>query len=237
MKRELIVINVILAFLVVGVIANIWKEWVGFKSVHSAENVQFDGEALRISEAAVDMNLLIQDWTAIAEQNLFSFDRNDLAIEPVGAPSAAGPRPFLFGTISLGTESMAMLATGNQGNRDYRPVRLGQSIDGWELIEILEKSVRIRSGNVEATVSMNDPTARMPRNQLRTIARSGGAPTVSTIHAPSSSQSAVQSSTNTSSTRQARRPNRGPITEDNVPEGFMIQRTPFGNRLIPKPQP
>ena len=226
MKRELIIINVILALTVIGAAVELRRGWVEFETTHSPAGIQFDGEALGVPAGAESPARPVQDWTAIAEQNLFSFDRNDLVIETSEGPVAAGPRPFLFGTVSLGDEPMAMLASGGAGNRASRPVRIGRVIDGWELIEILDKSVRIRSGGVETTVIMNDPTARIPRDRRRTAARSGAAPAVSSVQAPVPA-ARVQSGT----------PNPAAVTEDTVPPGFMIQRTPFGNRLVPKPQP
>ncbi len=236
MKRELIIINVILALTVIGATVELRRGWVEFEIIHSPAGIQFDGEALGIPDEADGTARSVQDWTAIAEQNFFSFDRNDLAIETSEGPVAAGPRPFLFGTLSLGNEPMAMLATGEAGNREYRPVRIGEVIDGWELLEILDKSVRIRSGGVETTVIMNDPTAQMPRDQSRTIARSGAAPPVSTVQAQAAAPS-VESGVNRNTSRQSGTANPGAVTEDNVPPGLMIQRTPFGNRLVPKPPP
>ena len=240
MKGELIIINVILALTVIGATVELRRGWVEFETTHSPAGIQFDGEALGVPDGAESPARRVQDWTAIAEQNLFSFDRNDLAIELAietsEGPVAAGPRPFLFGTVSLGDEPMAMLASGGAGNRAFRPVRIGRVIDGWELIEILDKSVRIRSGGVETTVIMNDPTARMPRDRRRTTARSGAAPAVSSVQAPVPAAT-VQSGVNRTPARQSGAPNPAAVTEDNVPPGFMIQRTPFGNRLVPKPSP
>ena len=241
MKRELIIINVILALTVIGAAVELRRGWVDFETTHSPAGIQFDGEALGVPAGAESPARPVQDWTAIAEQNLFSFDRNDLVIEDLvietsESPVAARPRPFLFGTVSLGDEPMAMLASGGAGNRAARPVRIGRVIDGWELIEILDKSVRIRSGGVETTVIMNDPTARMPRDRRRTAARSGAAPAVYSVQAPVPA-ARVQSGVNRTPARQSGTPNPAAVTEDNVPPGFMIQRTPFGNRLVPKPQP
>ena len=239
MQRELIVINMILVLAVIGATVELRRGWVEFETTHSPAGIQFDGEALGISDAADETAIPIQDWTAIAEQNLFSFDRNDLGIlgiETSEGPVAAGPRPFLFGTLSLGEAPVAMLASSEEGNRAYRPVRTGERIDGWEIIEILDKSVRIRSGSVETTVIMNDPTAQRPRDRSRTTAQSGAAPVVSTVQAPASATN-VQSGVNRTPARQSGQPNPAAVTEDNVPPGFRLQRTPFGNRLVPEPQP
>ena len=120
MKGELIIINVILALTVIGATVELRRGWVEFETTHSPAGIQFDGEALGVPAGAESPARPVQDWTAIAEQNLFSFDRNDLAIETSEGPVAAGPRPFLFGTVSLGDEPMAMLASGGAGNRAFQ---------------------------------------------------------------------------------------------------------------------
>ena len=146
MKRELIVINVVLVLLVIGVAFELRRGWLDFKANHNVALITFDGEALGAPDVPPETGLTAQDWTAIGDQNLFSFDRNDLNIESPNDSGSAGPRPFLFGTMSLGSEPMAMLARGEGGNRAYRPMKIGEVIDGWELKEISEKSVRIQSG-------------------------------------------------------------------------------------------
>ena len=81
MKRELIIINVILALTVIGAAVELRRGWVDFETTHSPAGIQFDGEALGVPAGAESPARPVQDWTAIAEQNLFSFDRNDLVIE------------------------------------------------------------------------------------------------------------------------------------------------------------
>lgn len=236
MKRELVFINIVLAVALIAAAFEFQAGWLDFEATHDVQQIQFTGDPLGVPAPADGQPGAIQDWTSIVDQNLFSFDRNDLAIETSNGIVPAGPRPYLFGTMSLGDEPMAMMAIGDPGNREYKPVRVGEVVDGWELIEILGKSVRVRSGGVEATIIMNDPTAGMPRNRSRTMARSGAAPPVSTVRAPASVPS-VQSGVNRTITRQSGIPSyTGTFSEGNVPEGFIIQRTPFGNRLIPKPQ-
>ena len=237
MKRELIIINIVLAAALIGAAFELRAGWLDFEATHDASRSQFAGDPLGVPAPDDEEPESIQDWTPIVDQNLFSFDRNDLAIETPEGPVAAGPRPFLFGTVSLGDEPMAMLATSDPGDRAYRPVRVGEVIDGWELVEILDKSVRVRSGGVEETVIMNDPTAQIPRDRGRTIDRIGAPPPVSTVQAPAAAATVQSGVNNRSTSRQSGTPNPATLTEDNVPPGFMIQRTPFGNRLVPKPQP
>ena len=68
MKRELIIINVILALTVIGATVELRTEWVGFETTHSPAGIQFDGEALSAPDEADRTVSPIQDWTAIAEQ-------------------------------------------------------------------------------------------------------------------------------------------------------------------------
>ena len=233
MKRELIVINVVLVLALFGAGFELRRGWLDFEATHDVSRIQFEGDPLGAPAAPESMGVLIEDWILIAEQNLFSFDRNDLAIQAAEVLVAAGPRPFLFGTASLGAEPLAMLASGASGNRAYQPMKVGEVIDGWELVEIFDKSVRVRSEGVEVTVIMDDPTADAPRVANRTIARSGATPQVATVRAPPP----VQSGVNRSAGARPTNPNPPAVTPDNVPPGFMIQKTPFGNRLVPKPQP
>ncbi len=234
MKRELIVINVVLVLALVGAGFELRRGWLDFEATHDVSRIQFEGDPLGAPAAPESTGAPIEDWILIAEQNLFSFDRNDLAIQTAEVLVAAGPRPFLFGTVSLGAEPLAMLGTGNGGDRAYQPMKVGEVIDGWELVEIFDKSVQVRSEGVEVTVIMNDPTADAPRVANRTIARSGATPQVATVRAPTA---AVQSGVNRSAVARPTNPNPSAVTPDNVPPGFMIQKTPFGNRLVPKPQP
>jgi len=67
-----------------------------------------------------------------------------------------------------------MLAPGPSGNRSSRPVRIGESISGWEVVEIHEKSVIVTANGIRETVAMND----LPRVYDKTVAATGAPPAV-----------------------------------------------------------
>ena len=73
---------------------------------------------------------------------------------------------------------MAMVASGKPGNRNYRPMRVGETIDGWTITQIMDKSIVIKANSIEDSVLMNDPSAQVPRDTARTAAP-GAAPLVS----------------------------------------------------------
>lgn len=240
MKRQFMILNVGLFLLLAVAGLKFRTDWLNFGVSQDVDRVQFGGDAVSPPVfTATGGATALQTWTDIADQNLFSFDRNDISIAIAEGPVVVGPRPILLGTVSLGSGPLAMLAVGEQGNREYRSVRVGEVVDGWELIEIEGKAVVIESGGVRSTIIMNDPTAaQIPRDRRRTIARNGAGPQVSTVQTAQTPPpgAGTQSSVNRSPARLAA-PNPANIMEENVPPGFMIQRTPFGNRFIPKPQP
>jgi len=79
------------------------------------------------------------------------------------------PKPILFGTILLGKEVMAMLGPGDLTSRSSRPVHVGESFDGWTVVEIQEKTATVELDQVKETLIMNDPTAQqVARDYVKT---------------------------------------------------------------------
>ena len=164
--RPLAVLTVILAVAVVILSARLLSEWSRFEATHSlGDPSQLEGPTS--GEPVAGQTEVIQDWGAIALFNPFSADRSDATVQ-VAPTIVTGPRPFLYGTIRLEDEHLAMMSAGSETDpARYRPVRLGESIDGWQLVEIEEKFVVVGNGDLRQTITMNDPSARLPRVQAR----------------------------------------------------------------------
>ena len=236
MKKELVVINGLLLAVVIGAILQSYSAWTAFVTSHDPDAIQYEGEAFGSPLIPdTEEGAGSPDWTLVSDQNLFSFDRTDLAVAAPVAPLAIGPRPILFGTMSLGDGPVALLTTGEGGGRESRPYRVGQTIRGWALVEIANKSVVVENGGIRTTILMNDPTAQVPRGTGRTIASGSATPQVSTVGVASPGSTVQSSVARTAATPAAPAPSE--ITEDNVPPGFRIQRTPgFGNIVVPIPE-
>jgi hypothetical protein len=134
----------------------------------------------------------VADWTEIPTHNPFSFDRNDIAIlapaEPPKPTLTAGPKPILFGTFNLGTGWSAMLASGQPNNRNSRPMKVGEGLDGWTIVQIQDKSIVIEANSQRETLIM-DPVGQVQRDYSKTLAAVAASAPVQT----NSPQSAVQS--------------------------------------------
>src|SRR5438094_218192 len=147
-----------------------------FTATHQTGAVEPDREKFAKLGLSLPPNLPAPaNWTDIPSHNPFSFDRTDIAIlEPKAPPPPpapkipVGPKPVLFGTLSIGKEPMALIGPGKPGNRDYKPMMVGEIIDGWTLVSISDKSVVMKGNDVQETIAMNDPTAQIPREHTRT---------------------------------------------------------------------
>ena len=209
-KRLIFLDAILLAVLALGVL-KLREDWRAFAPAHQVSSIQPQPESfpvlpLNTGQAAGTP----VDWTEIPSRNPFSFDRTDIAIPKPAAATGptAGPKPFLFGTMNLGTGPIALMAAGKPGNLDSRPYRVGETIDGWTVMKIDKKSVVVESNSVQQTVLMNDPAVQIPSTPAMTPPIPAPGPTM----APSLTQPTAPQPT----------------------DEYEIQETPFGPRKIPK---
>lgn len=220
MMRRLLVLNVVLVVVLIAMAVRFYDDWINFEATHQIAAIQAEPEAVPTLAAAATATAgarTPEDWTEIPSHNPFSFDRTDIPIvEPIAPPKPPGTKPILFGTISLGKEPLAMVASGQPaGNRNYRPMRIGEVIDGWTITKILDKSITIKADQLEDSVIMNDPTAQVQRESTRTAAVA--APVISTSQPqPEASPLTAAPSPSSAPTRRRR----------------ILQQTPFGVREI-----
>ena len=123
---------------------------------------------------------------------------------------------------------MAMLGPGDAGNRSYRPMVVGDVIDGWKVIEVNEKTAVVESGGVQETILMNDPTAQIPRDYNRTLAGAQNPVLPAPVaRAPEPEQPRVP-------VVQPQVGAPAPAPAAGAP-GTRIIRTPFGDKVVPVP--
>src|SRR3989442_9719863 len=228
------IVNVSLFAVLVAASVRFYNEWLMFTATHQTGAVEPDLEKL----AKLALNLPSNspapaNWTDIPSHNPFSFDRTDIAIfEPKAPPPPpapkipVGPKPVLFGTLPLGKERMALIGPGKPGNRDCKPMMVGEIIDGWTLVSISDKSVVMKGNDVQETIAMNDPTAQIPREHTRTEV--APAPVVTSAGGLASPATPAVSSPQQPGTRgqQPQQPGQRRRT---------TQITPFGIREIEEP--
>jgi hypothetical protein len=169
--RRLLILNSVLVAVLIAAAVRFHNDWMNFEATHQPGAIQPGNETMpRLASMPAAAATLPEEWSDISSRNPFSFDRTDTSIlEPVAPPKPPAAKPILFGTMSLGAEPLAMVASGQTpGNRSYKPMKVGEVIDGWTIRQILDKSIVVEANQIEESVLMNDPSAQIQREYTRT---------------------------------------------------------------------
>jgi hypothetical protein len=237
--RRIWILNLSLVAVLTAVSVRLYNESIMFNATHQTGAVGPEREAFAKLPFALPPNPAVPaNWTDIPSHNPFSFDRTDIAIlEPKAPPPpppppkiAVGPKPLLFGTMSLGNDRMAMVGLGKAGNRDYKPMKVGEVIDGWTILSIDDKSIVVKGNEVQETILLNDPTAQIPRDHTRTLDSAPATPNAISVGASSSLPTPPPASpaASPSGTQPAAQPGQ---------RRKVTQVTPFGIREIEVEEP
>ena len=221
MMRRLLVLDLVLVAVLIAMAVRFHNDWMNFEATHQIAAIQPEPEAVPTVASAVTGNAgTPEDWTDIRSHNPFSFDRTDIPIlEPAAPAKPPGTKPILFGTMSLGKDLLAMVASGQPaGNRNYKPMKVGEVIDGWTITKILDKSIVIMANDIEDSVLMDDATAQVPREYARSTA---APPAVVSTSQPAPAVSSPLTATPPS------QPSAGATRRRRI-----LQQTPFGVREI-----
>jgi hypothetical protein len=229
MWRRLLILDLVLVAVFVAGALRVRQSWNEFDAGHRVETIQPESEPVRAVPGASMVAVTPEDWTDASVKNPFSFDRNDISIlAPAQAPPTQ-PKPVLYGTMSIGSERIAMLAPGQSGNRASRPVKVGESLDNyWQVVEIQDKAVIVTAANgVRETININEQRARV----YERTGNSGTAPplnVVNTTAAPPQAATVNSQAPTPSATPPA------PASSTGQPTGEMLL-TPFGP--VPRTRP
>jgi hypothetical protein len=227
MLRKLLILDAALVSLLVIGGLKFRQDWRAFGPSHDLSLIQPGRLTLpTMPGTGVSGSQQSGDWTDIAARNPFSFDRTDIDIVVAEAPppKPAGPKPILFGTMLIGKDRTAVVAPGANANGAARPMRLGDAIDGWTIVEIAKSSIQIESNGIRQSVITNDPMAQIPKDYGKTP---GPAPT---------SPSVIQTSQPPTIATPQPSPAPGTVapTSPEQPKRRIV-RTPFGNIVVDEP--
>ncbi len=184
--RRIWILDLTLLALLVAITTRLHNEWIMFSATHQAGAVEPEREQFGKLSSNLPSNAPAPaNWTDIPSHNPFSFDRTDIAIlEPKAPPPPAvklGPKPVLYGTMSIGADLIAMVGSTKPGNQ--KSMKVGEVVDGWTIVSIGDKKMVIKGNDVQETVVMNDPTMEIPRDHTRTS--DAAQPNVVSVSAPS----------------------------------------------------
>jgi hypothetical protein len=129
-----------------------------------------------------------------------------------------------------------MMAPGQNGNRNSRPFKVGETADGWTIVQFDDNSVVVEANGNRATIVVNDPSAPVQRDHTRTLAVADATPAVQNVG--QTAQSARPASTTSGANTSTGAPPQPAIPADRIlPDGSRVIQTPFGPHVIPKDPP
>lgn len=140
------------------------------------------------------------DYTVVARQNPFHPERNDaMPPPPQVAAKTVGPPPLVYGSMLLGTEKFALLATES----DPKPHKIleGGEFAGYKLAEVKSQSVVLEADGAKSEVMFYNALSRLRRDGQKTQTNAatpagsgtaGGGSTVAVANAAPSAPPAVE---------------------------------------------
>jgi hypothetical protein len=238
--RRILLLNVALVVLLAIGAVRLKNDWQHFDATHQPSSIRPRSETLPGLPTGSAPAATGSDWTAIPSRNPFSFDRTDITLtappEPTAPPKPVGPKPVLFGVMTIGASRVALVSSGQGGgnNRNSRPLKVGDTIDGWNVVGINDTSMLVEGNSIRETLIINDPSSQVPRDHTRTLS-GNDAVTVNRTTTTQATPAQLPPPVTPPSTGGAPlQPGPGGQV---LPDGSRVIQTPFGPHVIPKDPP
>jgi hypothetical protein len=166
MKRNLILINLILLATVLLLGAHFKKQWAGFQAQNNLGLLNPKPGLEQPGASPASRPAEVSNYGAIVESLLFSPDRNNFVVPdaPAAMAEQAKPKPVLTGIIGLGSHEIAlMLPADARDSSDYRRLKVGDSIGAYKLVRCLEQKVVMSLDGKEVEIPISEPKSLLAR--------------------------------------------------------------------------
>jgi hypothetical protein len=169
MRRKLILTDLFLLGLAVFLGYQLKARWVSYQAEHNLSLLNQKNELKDSPQRPPAQPLNVPNYAAVVDNHLFNVERNNvIPVDPPAPPpppKVAGPKPVLMGTVELGGEQYALMLSSNRNaNRQYRQVKVGESLDGYTLMKILDQKVLMIADGAEVEVRLNEPSQLVARD-------------------------------------------------------------------------
>ena len=186
-------------------------EWRQFRASNDPSAIKLRPTAPLTEPAAAPT----PDYAVVAQQNPFHPERNDaLPPPPPVAPAPTGPPPLVYGSMMLGKEHFALMAT--ESDPKLRKVMEGDTFNGYKLAEVKAQSVVLEYGGSKNEVMLYNALSRLRREYRKTEA-AAATPATATVAAATSASPVAEPP-----------PLPPPVNGVKPPPGKKLTMTPFG---------
>ena len=169
MRGRIVVINLLL---LLGLLFLAWRHqsgWNTFKQIYSPEMMMEAAQAepvlLTLTDVlGVEEPRSLPTFLVVSEKNLFTEERRSTSEETSQTltqekPPAWAVRPTLHGISEVGGQKRAVVMTYDKPNQGkLRTVEVGDPVQGFEVAEIRETTIRLQWKDREEIIDMADAT-------------------------------------------------------------------------------
>jgi hypothetical protein len=186
-KRNLILLNLLLTGTTLLLFHHLNSQRIQFWASHNLSNLNPRPEGSTVAPNSAAKPVPVTSYVAIVDNNLFAIDRNNVIPPEPQSFVINRPKPILTGILGFGGKDLAlMLPADAKDSRDYRQLKIGDTIDGYTLVKFLDQKVTMSVGGKELEIPLSEPAKLVARELAVTTPSqpatgSGNAARVTTI--------------------------------------------------------
>jgi len=233
MRRQDLILNLLLLLSLGALGWKLHRDWKDYAMRNGPQALQ----TRSITAVSVPAPSAMPDYTAVARQNPFQADRNDIIPDAAAQAKPVGPPPLFYGSIIMGDTRFALMAT----EQSPKPERVseGSTFDGYQLVKVLPESIILESAAGRDEVMLYNALMRLHRLQSKTtsVATSTASRSSSTVSSAPSSTPVQAAASGAESVNSAATPTSSTTPAMAVPAGKQVIDTPFGPITVDKKKP
>src|SRR5271163_1069822 len=224
MNRKYWIINLCCVASLIGLGWKFHRDWRLYATTNGPQAL----ETHAFESVPIPPTQSVADFTAIARQNPFHEERNDV-IAAASQVKVTGPPPLVYGSLIIGENRFALLGTEQAPKAERVPE--GGTFQGYRLVRVLPESVVIESGSGREEIMLYNAIERLHRQTSKTVA-SAKPPSLSTPTTANSSAREVVA--NAEPANSSVTPADSAIAAAAPPPGKQVVQTPFGPMTFDK---
>jgi hypothetical protein len=229
-RRNLLLLNLLLAGTTLLLFHHLNSQRIQFWASHNLSLLNPRPQVSTLAQNSAAKPVPVTSYVAIVDNNLFAQDRNNVIPADPQSFVVNRPKPILTGILGFGGKDLAlMLPADAKDSRDYRQLKIGDTIDGYTLVKFLDQKVTMSVGGKELEIPLSEPSKLVARD-LSVAAPSP--PAAGSANSGKVTTLNLGADSNRPSAGNVPNPNT-PTSHDQAPEGTVINGKV--KRSIPSP--
>jgi len=229
MRKQDLILNLLLVLSLIGLGWKFRNDWRNYAAQNGPQRL----DIRPLSGVSLPPAAPVPDYTAVARQNPFHPDRNDIIEQAAALAKALGPPPLIYGSFILGDDRFALMST-EQASKPER-VPEGGTFEGYRLVKVLPESVILESPAGRNEIMLYNALMRLRRVQAKTASTASSRATTTQVSSTGTSPSSSPYSSSDTANQGSATPMNSP--EVAVPPQKTVVDTPFGPIFVDKKKP